>query len=225
MNEISFDNIQLKHPFTMMVVGPTMCGKTEWVSKLITHRNRMIYPSPEKVVWSYKTWQSAYTRLSNNENVTFIQGMEINFTDNKIPTLVIIDDQMSDVNEKVVDWFTRGCHHDNISLIFITQNLFFPDKKFRTASLNCHYLLLFRNPRDNYQIRHLARQMYPGKKNKCMVEAFEDATTQNTYGYLLVDLKPCTPDTLRLRTNILPMEGLKIQDSTDQEGLTQCYGI
>lgn len=222
MKEILPIDVQLKHPFTMMVVGPTMCGKTEWVSKLIEHKASLIYPPPVRVVWSYKTWQSAYYRLSNIHNVTFIQGMEINFTENKTPTLLIIDDQMSDVNDKVVDWFTRGCHHDNISLIFIAQNLFFPDKKFRTASLNCHYLQIFKNPRDNYQIRHLARQMFPGKRSKLMIDAFEDATTQN-YGYLLVDLKPSTPDSLRLRTNILPTEGFKMIGCND--GLTQCYGI
>lgn len=225
MNEIPLDNVQLKHPFSMMVIGPSMCGKTEWVSKLIEHRNSIINPPPMKIIWSYKTWQSAYDRLSKIHNVTFIQGMEINFTDNKIPTLVIIDDQMSDVNDKVVDWFTRGCHHDNISLVFITQNMFFPDKKFRTASLNCNYLVLFRNPRDNYQIRHLARQMYPGKRSKLMINAFEDATTQHPYGYLFVDLKPTTHDTLRLRTNILPTEGIKIAGCATQTGLTQCYSI
>lgn len=224
MNEILYTDSQLKHPFTMMVVGATMTGKSHFVSRLIEDKHNSINPSPIKVVWSYKTWQPLYTRLSKLLNVTFIQGMEINFTDNKIPTLVVIDDQMNDVNDQVVDWFTRGCHHDNISLIFITQNLFFPDKRFRTASLNTQYLLIFRNPRDNYQIRHLARQMFPGKRSQSMIAAFEDATVQSPYGYLLVDLKPSTPDTLRLRTNILSSEGLNLDDLND-DGLTHCYGI
>ena len=35
------------------------------------------------------------------------------------------------------------------------------------------------------------------------MEAFQDAT-QDAYGYLLLDLKPTTSETLRIRTGILP---------------------
>ena len=72
----------------------------------------------------------------------------------------------------------------------------------RTLSLNSHYIILFKNPRDSLQICTLARQMYPGK-SKFLVEAFNDATRQ-AYGYLLLDLKPTTEDRLRIRTGILP---------------------
>ena len=72
-------------------------------------------------------------------------------------------------------------------------------------------MVLFRNPRDANQIRYLARQMYPsGKRSETMIEAFEDATcSSEPYGTLVVDLKPTTPDYLRLCSNILPDEGLK----------------
>ena len=32
----------------------------------------------------------------------------------------------------------------------------------RNISLNIHYIILFKNPRDSQQISTLARQMYPG---------------------------------------------------------------
>ena len=207
--------LKLQHPFCMLVSGPTMCGKTQWISRLIRYKEHMIEPPPEKVIFSYNNWQPAYDELVNDVN--FVKGLDIS-TDGK-RTLLIIDDQMNSFNDKILDYFTRGCHHDNISLVFITQNLFFPDKRFRTASLNCHYLVLFRNPRDNHQIRHLARQMYPGKKSQTMIEAFEDATAK-PYGTLVVDLKPTTPDALRLRSNILPSEG-----GQTGSGLAHCYLI
>ena len=74
----------------------------------------------------------------------------------------------------------------------------------RNASLNAHYMFLFKNPRDSSKIGHLARQMFPGYK-KYMQEAFEDATSK-PYGYLLCDLKNDCPADFRLRTNILPEE-------------------
>ena len=71
----------------------------------------------------------------------------------------------------------------------------------RNLSLNSHYLVLFKNPRDRHQISVLARQMYPGN-TKFLLEAYNDATKQ-AFGYLLLDLKPSTEDDLRVRTGIL----------------------
>ena len=42
--------------------------------------------------------------------------------------------------------------------------------------------------------------MYPGRSHFLM-EAFQDAT-KHPFGYLLIDLKPKTPDFLRIRTSI-----------------------
>ena len=68
-------------------------------------------------------------------------------------------------------------------------------------SLNSHYLILFKNPRDSLQITTLARQMYPGQ-SQFLLEAFQDATRE-PHGYLVIDLKPATNDDERIRTNIL----------------------
>ena len=45
-------------------------------------------------------------------------------------------------------------------------------KEMRTISLNTHYLIVFKNPRDNQQIATLARQMYPGRSH-FLLEAFK----------------------------------------------------
>ena len=71
-------------------------------------------------------------------------------------------------------------------------------------SLNAHYLVLFKNPRDVTQIATLARQMYVGR-SKFLVEVFNKATTK-PFGYLLIDLKADTPQDIRVRTNIFPDE-------------------
>jgi len=69
-------------------------------------------------------------------------------------------------------------------------------------SLNAHYMVLFKNPRDVSQFANLARQMYP-KTSQFAVEAYKDATRE-PYSYLLVDLRPEQDEELRLRTNIFP---------------------
>jgi len=91
-----------------------------------------------------------------------------------------------------------------LSVIFILQNIFHRGKKLRDMSLNCHYLVLFKSPRDSSQVNHLAKQMCLGHL-KYMQEAFEDATKW-TFDYLLCDLKPETPSDFRLRSNIFTGE-------------------
>ena len=74
----------------------------------------------------------------------------------------------------------------------------------RDISLNCHYIVCFKNPRDQAQINYLARQLYPSN-TKFIQEAYQDAT-RNAHGYLLFDLKQNTPDEHRVRTNVFPSD-------------------
>jgi hypothetical protein len=67
-------------------------------------------------------------------------------------------------------------------------------------SLNSHNLVIFKNPRDQTQINHLARQMYPASP-KFLDNAFKDAT-KGPHSYLFIDLKQATADELRIQSNI-----------------------
>ena len=120
--------------------------------------------------------------------------------------LIILDDLMDESkdNSQVSKLFTKGSHHRNISVIFISQNLFIQGKYTRTISLNSHYMIIFKNPRDKTQFSHIARQMFPGN-SKFLNESFMDATSV-PHGYLFLDFKQDTPEKLRVRTNILSNE-------------------
>ena len=101
-------------------------------------------------------------------------------------------------DKNVLNLFTVGSHHRNISVIFLTQNIYEKGKYARSISLNSHYLILFKNRRDQAQINHLARQVYPGESN-FFQEVFNEATNEK-YGFLIVDLKQRSNNLLRLRT-------------------------
>ena len=116
--------------------------------------------------------------------------------------LFVLDDCFLEAveNKNVVDAFTKG-RHKLISTIFITQNLFFSGKHARNIALNCSHYLLMRN-RDLSQIETLGRQIYGKSNGKDFLNIYKKALSQNTYGYLLIDLGPSTPEKLQLRTNI-----------------------
>jgi len=194
--------LALKHPFTAIVAGPTSCGKTIFVFRLIDNVTQMIDPPPKKILYCYGEYQQLFR---DYPHVIFHHGLpNLNDFDGSEPVLTILDDLMHETNETVADLFTRGSHHRNVSVLYLAQNLFPKNKFARTISLNAHYMILFKNPRDASQFANLARQMYP-KRWQFAVEAYKDATHE-PYTYLLVDLRPEQDDDLRLRTNIFPGE-------------------
>ena len=208
--------VVFRHPFTCLCIGPTMSGKTKYICDIIKHKDSVIVPNVKRVIYSYKKYQLIFDTIPN---VEFVQGLNFEL-DRSIPTLLIIDDQMGDCSTRLTDLFAVGAHHDNCSIIFVSQVLFFQDKAYRAACQNAMYMILFRSPRCKSQIGHLARQMFTGNKAKEMVRAFEDATAK-PFSNLIVDCKPDTPDILRFKSNILPNEG----ESFGVANLAHVYAI
>ena len=203
-------DVRLKTPFSLMAVGPSNCGKTQWTKTLLEQGRSVMRTYPDRILWCYSEYQSAYIELNKQfPQIEFIEGIPNDvgeMFDPNVNNLIVLDDLMAECagDKKIANLFTKGCHHRNLSVVFIVQNLFFQGKESRTISLNTHYMVLFKNPRDRSQIVHLAKQMFPGNV-KFMQESYDDATKE-TYGYLFVDLRPETPENLRLRTNIFQHE-------------------
>jgi len=185
-----------QHPFSAIVAGPSGSGKTHFVIKFTENANRVMNPSPLKILYCYGAYQDIFSQLPQIEFHEGLPDLELLTA----RTLLIIDDLMSEADQRVTDIFTKHSHHRDVSVMFLTQNLFY--KCARTMNLNAHYLVLFKNPRDASQIAYLARQIFP-LKSKFMIESYEDATA-DPYSYLVVDLKPTTGDKMRLRSGVFP---------------------
>jgi hypothetical protein len=159
----------------------------------------------------YKRWQPPFdTILQTVQNVEFIKGIppgldRDDFCDPNEVNLLILDDIMSTAGKdpRITDLFTEGSHHRGLSVIAITQNIFY--SKDPTQRRNCQYMVIFKNPSDMQHIGTFARQMGPTHFKEFM-DTFNQATTERNYGYLLVDLTQKTPDHLRFRRCVLPGE-------------------
>lgn len=192
-------------PTTICLSGVTQSGKTTWVKKLIQHRKVLLDPAPTKIMYCYGVWQPAFESL---KNVKFQKDLPTEETIDQFadgsPCLIVLDDLMDAVvkSEEVQRLFVRGSHHRNITVIYINQNMFHQGKCARTISLNCHYLVLFKNPRDFSQIQYLGRQIGLGKT---LVEAYEDCMLER-YNYLVVDLSPHSSSDRKLFGHVFPGE-------------------
>ena len=152
-----------RHAFTSILAGPTGAGKSIFTLRFISEVADMVTPRIEKIVYCYGEYQPIFNEYPQ---VTFNEGLpDLAQFDGEQNTLLVIDDLMSETNDEVSNIFTKISHHRNVSVMYLTQNLFYKSKQSRTMSLNAHYIVVFKNPRDATQISTLARQMYPGKAN------------------------------------------------------------
>ena len=142
-----------QHPFTCIVAGPTGCGKTTFVARLLRNASAMIDPPPERVTWYYSEWQKAYENLADITNMRLEEGLPTSF-DNGKRGLVVLDDLMAETDSRVTNLFTKKSHHSDTSVIYLVQNLFSKNKESRTISLNAQYVIVFKNPRDEHARRH-----------------------------------------------------------------------
>ena len=213
MSEKTYD-ARLVTPFNCIISGVSQSGKTTLVSNLLKLSDSIFTKKPERVFLFYKFNQSIYNEMISNELVhekveisdealdyEYIHLL-VNPYKSSNGSLIIFDDSMSDISNDFTQIFTNLSHHQNRSVIYITQNLFHKDSNYRTMSLNAHYLFLMKNDRDKQQINNLARQVCPGNSTY-VVESFIQAT-KSPYSFLLMDFRPQSPNILKLRSHIFP---------------------
>ena len=212
--EVVTKDFRLYPDRAMCVVGPSQSGKTTFVLNLLDVCQEIFHePSPKRIVWHYGVHQLAVNQSLRSKTEQL--GIPIEIREG-IPTagdvkrgdLIVMDDLLSESqsSKEVTQMFTRQAHHHGCFIIFLSQNLFAGGKEYRTQSLNTHYLVLFKNPRDKLQVNFLARQVEPRSTHWHAFLDFYGKATKRPHGYLFIDLTQECLDEDRYRTNILPTD-------------------
>ena len=199
--------IKFKSPCTCVISGPSSSGKTSFLFKILESCNDLFHQKVNKIYYFYGVWQKLFEdcKIQNIEYLSDKPTQEFikTIADGNHNLIVIDDLQMSALNDSfIADLFTRESHHRNLTVFLILQNLFHQGKYGRDISLNTHYFVLFKNPRDKFQVKLLGRQLGMEKK----LEAAYESATQTPFSYLLIDLSPSADSEYMLRGNILPHE-------------------
>ena len=185
----------------MCVVGPSHSGKTTFVLDLLENRNEVFDCVPNRVIWCFGIYQMDLNASLQRKGYQHHSGI-VNVSEIRANDIVVLDDLLNESknSNEVTAMFTRAAHHKPCFIIFIMQNLFPPGKESRTRSLNTHFYVLFKNPRDKSQIEFLSRQVSP-RNSKAIVQIFESAT-EKPHSYLFIDFTQECPDEYRFRSNL-----------------------
>lgn len=205
---VDAQSLKLKHPFSMLLSGARRTGKTFFVTRLLSSIETYVTPSIDWVFWFAPSRQDALidelmTKL--NGRFTFVKGLPENediidhLRIRSGKKLIVLDDVMEEASKRsdVKNLFTRGRHED-VSVIFLSQNAFHQGAHFREISLNSDYFVIFKNVRDASTITTIGKQM---KLTKFLPWAYKQATSES-YSYLFCDLRSDTYDKLRFRGDI-----------------------
>ena len=121
--------------------------------------------------------------------------------------LLVLDDLMTEGgnDKEVLDLFTKHFHHCNITIIYLCQDMFPPSKCAESISRNAHYVVAFKNPRDQLGLKNLLLQAFPSWWQDFMEVCRK--VTQRPYGYLALDLHPASDDNRRVFSHLLTYEG------------------
>ena len=211
---ISEEQLKCDQPFSMILAGGRRTGKTHFTKTLLERNDELISSPPlDTIVWFYGARQDeVFDQLGDvlrakGQHVEYIDGLPHDRTVQDVVSempgdrkLIVLDDLMEKASNRsdVAALFTHG-RHENVSVIFLSQNLFHKGKYARDMSLNIDYAVLFKNTRNPSMVTHLGQQMGNAKFLK---RAYDDATT-NAFSHLFIDMRSDTLEVLRYRSNVL----------------------
>ena len=199
---------KLQNGSVIQIVGPSGAGKTLFACRLLSSKNSFRFPIKE-IHWHSGIAEgeagATLQRLKQLKNLHYNIGFPKGWIDKpRKHHAIVIDDLFEEANKDAATFnqlFTKIARHREVTVLFLTQNLFHQGGKHRTRNLNTHYLVIFKNPRDKTVIDFIARQAYPNNR-RFLMDAFQHATDNKPHGYLFLDFTQQCPESYRVRSDI-----------------------
>jgi len=222
VQEVSLTNNDLKFqtPFAMSVCGPSQCGKSEFIVKLVENRHllfdvdfeRIVYCAPESLALRHNP---IFQRIKNSFataelNIGLPDLLKLNLTLTNNPVLLIVEDLMKPFleNEDMLNLLTAGVHHHSVTTVFSMQDYYHHSRHRLTFMKNCAYRVIFYNRLDLTEIRTISVQI--AANPKFLIESFEFLKSEypDDPPYIIFDGSGKSPlKNLFVRSRIFPLFG------------------
>ncbi|PFX18269.1 hypothetical protein AWC38_SpisGene17372 [Stylophora pistillata] len=196
------EGFKFKSPSSILIVGPSGCAKTCFTKSLLLQHLDELFASPPAVIhYCYGAWQDGYREM-HQHGIKFHDSLpneeQLKQWFPKDDGLLVIDDLMTEGEDdkEVLDLFTKHSHHHNITVLYLCQDMFPPCKYAKSISRNAHYVVAFKNPRDQLGFKNILLQAFPMEWQDIM-RVYSEAT-QRPYGYITLDLHPASTDAHRV---------------------------
>jgi len=203
-------SFQFHIPSSILVVGPSGCGKTVFTEKLLVDNKHLFETKPTQIHYWYGAWQDRFKNMQA-KGIQFHEGIP-EYQDlvqwfPKSGGILVLDDLMDEGSgdKRVLDLFTKHSHHQNVSVLYLCQDMFPVGKYAKSISRNAHYIVAFKNPRYQLGVRNVLLQSFPSEWKDCL-DTFQHVTAR-PFGYMVMDLHPASSDQHRLYARVLKDEG------------------
>jgi len=198
----------IRQPSSVIVAGPSGSGKSQLVQHLLQEQ-KVFEKKPKTIVYCYDRWQPRFEEMKP-QGIKFFKGLP---DTEQIPKwfpsggVLVLDDLMEEGgnDKRVLDLFTKDSHHRNVTVFYLSQDLFPPGKFSKTINRNAHYIVAFKNPRDQTGIRTVLLQAFPDEW-RSVLRLFKEVTSR-PFGYLMLDVHPASDDRYRLWSHLTAAEG------------------
>ena len=179
----------LKKPFSMLVGGSSMAGKTTDILSWLINPDKIFESKFEKILYITGSGMQKSFQTPGLETVIFSENINDlkSLKRTEDGTLVILDDLLSDISNdrQLVDICTKTIHHSNVSLIFLSQTVFFNTGPFKILKDNLQYVYL-KHFSGHHKLKYFAIQL--GLNPAEFMCAYDYIMSKFRYSGLFIDL-------------------------------------
>ena len=207
-------DFRLQASFGGLIAGPSKAGKSTLICELIKNRNTWINGKIEKVVYCYVYLSKELSSLQAKEPDSIVLVDNLDDIESHLTKhcLLVVDDGLMYMDNtkyvrKITEFFTQRIHHQHISCLLVTQNVF--HASLRTIAINSDFICLFNSPRNKGTVIQLAKDFSPHNIGY-VLEAFKRAVHDKPHAYIVFDFRQSCPDRFRLRDKLYPDKDMNI---------------
>lgn len=217
----SFNEIQIKIPFRMVLTGGTGSGKTNALMRLFNIMNCfdrvLLYAGDlSEDLYAYFTDSleqaekaTGYRILTKSNDISTLT--DVGSHDKKLNTLLIIDDMVTEKHKHLMHaakYWTMG-RKKNISSIFISQSYYDVPSMIRK---NTEYFI-FTKIRTARDLTFILKEFQLGLTQEQIMELFVEATREGFPNFFMIDTNNVKDTSYRFRKNFSPMTHQIIQQT------------